>query len=238
MFSDRSSDAQSRSPRRRNGSDPDIVGCCARTRKRVKRCAREPVVHLLQGTVCLATRTAGGAVTPQATVAVDPSFVPLEHRSICWSIAPKPRTVGSAGHRLAIKGPTRFDTFWGRGGGAQIAAAMTASGAAFVLLPKGIAGQIIAAQGSSKSAVAVEQPATPTPPLPLAAPSAEVLTATPIASQAPGVTLQAPVVTPPPPPPPGLIRRPPEHDRRYSARPACATGAASSVSHSGCGDGT
>ena len=40
----------------------------------------------------------------------------------------------------AIKGPNRFDTFWGGGPEAtQIAGGMSANGVAYVLLPKGTA---------------------------------------------------------------------------------------------------
>ncbi|MEA3059377.1 MAG: rane-bound lytic murein transglycosylase [Sphingomonadales bacterium] len=80
-------------------------------------------------------------VTARATVAADPNYVPLGapvfiHRSDrrevdgLWVA----QDVGGA-----IKGPNRFDTFWGSGAeAAAIAGGMSASGEALVLVPKGV----------------------------------------------------------------------------------------------------
>jgi membrane-bound lytic murein transglycosylase A len=78
-------------------------------------------------------------VTPRATVAADPNFVPLgapiflrmdRHEASGIWVA---QDTGGA-----IKGPNRFDTFWGAGPEAvAIAGGMSASGEALILLPKG-----------------------------------------------------------------------------------------------------
>jgi membrane-bound lytic murein transglycosylase A len=80
-------------------------------------------------------------VTPRATVAADPNFVPLgapiflkmdRHEANGLWVA---QDTGGA-----IKGPNRFDTFWGAGSEAvAIAGGMSASGEALILLPKGTA---------------------------------------------------------------------------------------------------
>jgi membrane-bound lytic murein transglycosylase A len=80
-------------------------------------------------------------VTPRATVAADPKFVPLgapvflaldrREASGLWVA----QDTGGA-----IKGANRFDTFWGAGPEAvAIAGGMSASGKALILLPKGTA---------------------------------------------------------------------------------------------------
>jgi len=81
-------------------------------------------------------------VTARATVAADPNYVPLgapvyihdaDRREVdgLW-IA---QDVGGA-----IKGPNRFDTFWGSGDeAAAIAGGMSANGQALILVPKGVA---------------------------------------------------------------------------------------------------
>ncbi len=79
------------------------------------------------------------AVTPRATVAADPNFVPLgapvflkmdRHEANGLWVA---QDTGGA-----IKGPNRFDTFWGAGFEAvAIAGGMSASGEALILIPKG-----------------------------------------------------------------------------------------------------
>jgi membrane-bound lytic murein transglycosylase A len=84
------------------------------------------------------------AVTPRATVAADPNFVPLgapvflkldRHEASGLWVA---QDTGGA-----IKGPNRFDTFWGAGAEAvALAGGMSASGEAWILLPKGIAAQV------------------------------------------------------------------------------------------------
>jgi membrane-bound lytic murein transglycosylase A len=80
-------------------------------------------------------------VTAHATVAADPNYVPLgapvyihrsDHHEVdgLWVA----QDVGGA-----IKGPNRFDTFWGSGAdAATIAGGMSANGEALVLVPKGV----------------------------------------------------------------------------------------------------
>ena len=83
----------------------------------------------------------GVAVTPRSTVAADPMFVPLgapvllaTDRSEASGLWIAQDTGG------AIRGPNRFDTFWGAGAEARtIAGGMSASGTALILLPKGAA---------------------------------------------------------------------------------------------------
>ena len=81
----------------------------------------------------------GVPVTGQASVAVDPRFVPLGAPIIL-------KTDRAAANGLwiaqdtggAIKGANRFDTFWGAGEAArQIAGSLVARGTAYLLLPKG-----------------------------------------------------------------------------------------------------
>jgi membrane-bound lytic murein transglycosylase A len=80
-------------------------------------------------------------VTPHATVAADPNFVPLGapvflmlDRNEADGLWVAQDTGG------AIKGPNRFDTFWGAGSEAvAIAGGMSGSGEALILLPKGTA---------------------------------------------------------------------------------------------------
>ena len=80
-------------------------------------------------------------VTPRATVATDPNFVPLGapvfldmDRAEADGLWVAQDTGG------AIKGANRFDTFWGAGAEAEvIAGGMASNGRAIVLLPKGVA---------------------------------------------------------------------------------------------------
>ena len=82
------------------------------------------------------------AVTPHATVAADPNYVPLGapvflkmDRAEASGLWVAQDTGG------AIKGPNRFDTFWGAGPEAvAIAGGMSASGEALILVPKAAAG--------------------------------------------------------------------------------------------------
>jgi membrane-bound lytic murein transglycosylase A len=86
------------------------------------------------------------AVTPRATVAADPNYVPLgapvflkmdRHEVDGLWVA---QDTGGA-----IKGPNRFDTFWGAGDQAvAIAGGMSASGEALILVPKGVAAGALA----------------------------------------------------------------------------------------------
>jgi membrane-bound lytic murein transglycosylase A len=79
-------------------------------------------------------------VTPRGSVAADPNFVPLgapifltkmdRHEADGLWVA---QDTGGA-----IKGPNRFDTFWGAGPEAvAVAGGMSASGEALILIPKG-----------------------------------------------------------------------------------------------------
>ncbi len=85
-------------------------------------------------------------VTAQATVAVDPLFVPYGapvlltlDRSEASGMWVAQDTGG------AIKGPNRFDTFWGAGPDAtRIAGGMSAKGQALILLPKGSVARALA----------------------------------------------------------------------------------------------
>ncbi|MFL6751923.1 MAG: murein transglycosylase A [Sphingomicrobium sp.] len=88
----------------------------------------------------------GLPITPRATVAADPKFTPLgapvflamdrAEANGLWVA----QDVGGA-----IKGPNRFDTFWGGGPEAvSIAGGMSASGQALILLPKGTAARALA----------------------------------------------------------------------------------------------
>jgi membrane-bound lytic murein transglycosylase A len=85
-------------------------------------------------------------VTTRATVAADPNYVPLgapvyihdaDRREVdgLWVA----QDVGGA-----IKGPNRFDTFWGSGAdAAAIAGGMSANGQALILVPKGVAARAL-----------------------------------------------------------------------------------------------
>ena len=88
----------------------------------------------------------GLPITPRGTVAADPNFVPLGapvflavDRAEAYGLWVA-QDVGGA-----IKGPNRFDTFWGGGPEATATAGgMSASGQALLLLPKGVAARAIA----------------------------------------------------------------------------------------------
>jgi len=81
----------------------------------------------------------GVPVTPEATVAADPKFVPLGapvFLTMDWPRAGGLWVAQDTGG--AIKGANRFDTFWGAGAEAsRIAGGLQAKGTAYVLLPKG-----------------------------------------------------------------------------------------------------
>ncbi|WP_431867933.1 murein transglycosylase A [Allosphingosinicella sp.] len=81
----------------------------------------------------------GHPVTPRATIAADPNFVPLG--APVFLAVDKPVASGlwvAQDTGGAIKGANRFDTFWGAGAEAKrIAGGMQANGDAYVLLPKG-----------------------------------------------------------------------------------------------------
>ena len=86
-------------------------------------------------------------VTPRASVAADPSYVPLG-APIYIADADRPEIVGlwvAQDTGGAIKGPNRFDTFWGAGAEAvATAGGMSASGEALILIPKGTASRALA----------------------------------------------------------------------------------------------
>ncbi len=88
----------------------------------------------------------GLPVTPRATVASDPNFIPLGapvwlglDRREAWGLWVAQDTGG------AIKGANRVDTFWGAGEEARrLAGGMSANGQALVLIPRGAAARAIA----------------------------------------------------------------------------------------------
>ncbi len=88
----------------------------------------------------------GLPVTPQTTVATDPLYVPLGAPAFLTLDRPEANGLWIAQDTGgAIKGPNRFDTFWGAGPDAtRIAGGMSASGQALVLLPKGSAARALA----------------------------------------------------------------------------------------------
>jgi membrane-bound lytic murein transglycosylase A len=87
------------------------------------------------------------AVTPRGTVAADPNYVPLGapiylHRVDRHEVEGLWVAQDTGG---AIKGPNRFDTFWGAGPEAvAIAGGMSASGEALILIPKGVSARALA----------------------------------------------------------------------------------------------
>jgi len=89
----------------------------------------------------------GVPVTPRASVATDPNYVPLG-APIYLHKADRPEVDGlwvAQDTGGAIKGPNRFDTFWGAGPEAvAIAGGMSAAGEALILVPKGVAARALA----------------------------------------------------------------------------------------------
>lgn len=93
----------------------------------------------------------GVAVAGRVTVAADPAFVPLGapvvlslDRAEASGLWIAQDTGG------AIKGPNRFDTFWGAGDDARrIAGGMSGRGQAWLLLPKSAAARLGTADGGS-----------------------------------------------------------------------------------------
>jgi membrane-bound lytic murein transglycosylase A len=80
-------------------------------------------------------------VSPRATVAADPKFVPLG--APVFLALDRPEAYGfwiAQDTGGAINGANRFDTFWGAGVEAtQVAGGMSANGVALILVPKGTA---------------------------------------------------------------------------------------------------
>lgn len=89
----------------------------------------------------------GVPVTPRASVAADPNYTPLG-APIYLGKADRNEVDGlwvAQDTGGAIKGPNRFDTFWGSGPEAvAIAGGMSASGEALILIPKGVAARALA----------------------------------------------------------------------------------------------
>jgi membrane-bound lytic murein transglycosylase A len=86
-------------------------------------------------------------IADQTTVAADPNYVPLG-APIYLEKADRPEVDGlwvAQDTGGAIKGPNRFDTYWGAGAeAAAIAGGMSANGEALILVPKGSAGRALA----------------------------------------------------------------------------------------------
>ncbi|HEX8840335.1 MAG TPA: murein transglycosylase A [Sphingomicrobium sp.] len=86
-------------------------------------------------------------VTPRGSVAADPNYVPLG-APIYIAKADRPEIKGiwvAQDTGGAIKGPNRFDTFWGAGPEAvATAGGMSANGEALILVPKGVAARALA----------------------------------------------------------------------------------------------
>ncbi len=93
----------------------------------------------------------GIAVAPRATVATDPSYVPLG--APVWLDLDRPEATGlwiAQDTGGAIKGPNRFDTFWGAGDEARrIAGGMSGRGTALILVPRGTLARLSAAKGDA-----------------------------------------------------------------------------------------
>jgi membrane-bound lytic murein transglycosylase A len=81
----------------------------------------------------------GVAVTPRASVAADPKFVPLGAPILLELDRPEASGLWIAQDTGgAIRGANRFDTFWGAGEeAARIAGGMQGRGSAYILVPKG-----------------------------------------------------------------------------------------------------
>lgn len=86
----------------------------------------------------------GMPVTPEATLAADPRYVPLGAPVLLSLDRAEPNGIWIAQDTGgAIKGANRFDSFWGAGAQARaIAGGMSARGSALVLLPIGTAARL------------------------------------------------------------------------------------------------
>jgi membrane-bound lytic murein transglycosylase A len=86
-------------------------------------------------------------ITDQTTVAADPNYLPLG-APIYLERADRPEVDGlwvAQDVGGAIKGPNRFDTYWGAGPqAAAVAGGMSATGEALILVPKGSAARALA----------------------------------------------------------------------------------------------
>lgn len=96
----------------------------------------------------------GIAVTPRASLAADPKFVPLGAPVVLITDRPEANGLWVAQDTGgAIKGPNRFDSFWGAGEeAARIAGGMSAHGEALILLPAGTIDRIRAAAEDAQAA--------------------------------------------------------------------------------------
>ncbi len=87
----------------------------------------------------------GVQVSPRASVAVDPEFVPLG--APVWLAFDRAEANGlwvAQDTGGAIRGANRFDTFWGAGADARaIAGGMSARGATLILLPRAAAARLL-----------------------------------------------------------------------------------------------
>lgn len=88
----------------------------------------------------------GIPVTPRATVAADPNFIPLG--APVFLALDRPEASGlwvAQDTGGAIKGSNRVDTFWGAGEDARrIAGGMSAKGQGLILVPRGVAARAVA----------------------------------------------------------------------------------------------
>ena len=86
----------------------------------------------------------GVPVTPEATVAADPKFIPMGAPVLLSLDRAEPNGIWIAQDTGgAIKGANRFDSFWGAGARARgIAGGMSARGSALILLPIGSAARL------------------------------------------------------------------------------------------------
>ena len=92
----------------------------------------------------------GLPVSPEATVAADPRFVPLGAPVLLVVDRAEANGIWIAQDTGgAIKGANRFDTFWGAGERARtIAGGMSARGTAYVLVPIGTVARVQAARAA------------------------------------------------------------------------------------------
>lgn len=86
----------------------------------------------------------GVPVTPEATVAADPKYIPMGAPVLLSLDRAEPNGIWIAQDTGgAIKGTNRFDSFWGAGARARaIAGGMSARGSALILLPIGSAARL------------------------------------------------------------------------------------------------
>ncbi len=93
----------------------------------------------------------GLPVTPRASVATDPKFVPLGAPVLLSVDRPEVNGIWVAQDTGgAIKGANRFDTFWGAGPeAAATAGGMQARGKAYILLPKGTVARLRPSGGNA-----------------------------------------------------------------------------------------